>query len=453
MTDAATTPPTKRCRGCGTDYPRSPEHFHVRPEVPDGFRARCRRCSNKYRRERASENVRLAQVARELAGEKVRRPAAPPAPIPAEPIGDDEVTDGRPVAPPASSRPAAEPREPEKILREHRLVADLDRSRRELKRLAHELHLAQERTRVLDAFARVAAPPVVRREVASGMREATAVVLCSDWHVEEPVEPEKVNGLNEYNLEIAAKRIDRMTEGTLWLLGMHRAKFQIRDLILWLGGDLMTGHIHDELVESALLHPVETVLWLQNHLIPMIDTIAASGGLERIIVPCSPGNHGRTTEKRRIQTNAENSYEWLLYQHLAMHYAGHPQVQIVAPKSQLIYLNVYDRVLRFTHGESVGFGGGVGGISIPLNKAIAGWNVAHRADVTCLGHFHQLTNLEHLVVNGSLIGHNPFAVAIRAPFEHPRQAFFLMDSRRGKCCNTPIWVDDRIDAERSARAV
>jgi hypothetical protein len=100
MTDAATTPLTKRCRGCGTDYPRSPEHFHVRPEVPDGFRARCRRCANKYRRERTSENVRLAQVARELAGERVRRPAAPPAPIPAEPIGDDEVTDGRIVVPP-----------------------------------------------------------------------------------------------------------------------------------------------------------------------------------------------------------------------------------------------------------------------------------------------------------------------------------------------------------------
>lgn len=422
----------KTCAGpCGKIKPADDVHFHRRKESIDGFRHVCRECWNANRRQREAIN----------AG---RAPAPIPAPVPREPIADDEVTDGRAVEAPSQPAPRApaEPREPERILREHRLGTDLERTKRELKRLTAELAAAQERQSVLDALGAAPIAPVEKREIRSGLREATAVVLCSDWHVEEPVDPTKVNGLNEYSLAIADRRIERMTDGILWLLDMHRARFAIRDLVLWLGGDLMTGHIHPELVETSELHPIETVLWLHARLIKMIDTLVASAGLERIIVPCSPGNHGRTTEKRRISTAHENSYEWMLYRHLEQHYAGHDVVEVNAPRAQLVYIDVYGRKMRFTHGESINFGGGVGGITIPINKAIAGWNVAHRADVTCIGHFHQLTLLEHVVVNGSLIGHSPYAVAIRAPYEPPRQAWFLMDSERGRCCSTPIWVDD-----------
>lgn len=426
----------RRCTGkgsCGQTKPLDAEHFRARKDVPGGMYSICRACE-----------------AARAAGRRSGLGAVPRAPI-----TDDEVTDGRPVAPPtppAAPKPPAEPREPNAIVREHRRAAELERTKTELRRLAAELHTAQERQRVLDAFARFSAPPIVRREVASGMREATAVVLVSDLHVEEPVEAEKVNGLNEYSLAIADRRIDRLAEGILWLLDMHGTRFAIRDLVLWLGGDLFSGHIHDELVETSELHPIECVLWLQERIIRTISTLLASTSLERIVVPCSPGNHGRTTAKRRIQTNAENSYEWLMYQQLALFYRDEPRVEIVAPKSQLIYVSAYDFVLRFTHGESINFGGGVGGISIPINKAIAGWNVAHRAHVTNLGHFHQYTSLPHLSVNGSLIGHNAFAVAIRAPYEPPVQSFYLVDSRRGKCCSTPIWVDEHPEAERLPRA-
>jgi hypothetical protein len=419
----------RRCTGkgaCGQVKPLDAKHFRARKDVPGAMYSICRACE-----------------AARAAGRRTGLGA-----IPRAPIGDDEVTDGRAVETPAAppSRPPAQPREPDTILREHRRDAELDRTKTELRRLAAELNTAHERQRVLDALGTASVAPVVRREIASGAREATAVVLCSDWHVEEVVEPEKVNGLNEYSLAIADRRIERLTDGILWLLDMHRARFQIRDLVLWLGGDLMTGHIHPELVETSELHPIETVLWLHARILRMIDTLVASAGLERIIVPCSPGNHGRTTEKRRISTAHENSYEWLLYRQIAAHYDGHPVVEVIAPRAQLVYLDVYGRRMRFTHGESINFGGGVGGITIPINKAISGWNVAHRADVTCIGHFHQLTLLEHVVVNGSLIGHSPYAVAIRAPYEPPRQAWFLMDSERGRCCSTPIWVDERPEA-------
>jgi hypothetical protein len=53
-------------------------------------------------------------------------------------------------------------------------------------------------------------------------------------------------------------------------------------------------------------------------------------------------------------------------------------------------------------------------------------------------------SLPYLVTNGSLIGFNPFAVSIGAKYEPPQQAFFLVDSKRGKTASYPIWVEDRL---------
>src|ERR1043165_3949501 len=45
-----------------------------------------------------------------------------------------------------------------------------------------------------------------------GRREATWVALASDWHIEETVRPETVNGVNSYNLAIARRRAQRYFE-------------------------------------------------------------------------------------------------------------------------------------------------------------------------------------------------------------------------------------------------
>jgi hypothetical protein len=93
----------------------------------------------------------------------------------------------------------------------------------------------------------------------------------------------------------------------------------------------------------------------------------------------------------------------------------------------------------------VKFGGGVGGITIPIRKKLAAWNSAIRADLTVMGHFHQLMDGGDFVVNGSLIGYNEFAQAIGASPEEARQAFFLVHARGGgqKSITAPIWLDER----------
>lgn len=315
-------------------------------------------------------------------------------------------------------------------------VRTLERQNRSL---VDALAEAEERQEFLDAVMD-RAPGIVRRETSSGLREGTAVTLWSDWHVEEPVDPDKVGGLNEYSLDIADQSVRGLVRGVVELLEKERHAFQIRDLVIGLIGDLFSGHIHDELVESGELSPIEAVIWLQERISGAIRAILDETKLERIIVACQPGNHGRTTQKIRISTRAENSYEWLMYHTLAGMFRDEPRVEFRITKSELLYVPVYDLDIRFTHGDAIKYAGGVGGVHIPLRKAIMGWDSARRADLTCLGHFH--THLVHpsYVTNGSLIGYGPFSQRIRADFEPPQQAFFVVDSKRGPTAHSAIWV-------------
>jgi hypothetical protein len=336
--------------------------------------------------------------------------------------------------------PEAPPRAPD-ALEDHRLAREVARLKSENAALLLRL---DDATRIADHVQAVRADGtpvgVQRRERVFGLREATALALASDWHVEELVDPRTVNNLNAYDLSIAERSARRFFEGILWLIESHRSSFAIRDLILWLGGDLITGYIHEELVESNQLSPLGASRFARQLIAQGIRMLLAESDLEQIIVPCSYGNHGRTTPKSRISTGAANSYEHTLYHFLADDFANEPRVRFAIAGGELLYLPVYDMRVRFTHGDAIQYGGGVGGITIPVNKAISQWDKSIRADLTCMGHWHQFQSVSRTIVNGSLIGHGPYSVRIKAEYEVPRQAFALIDSRRGVCQSTPIWV-------------
>jgi len=150
------------------------------------------------------------------------------------------------------------------------------------------------------------------------------------------------------------------------------------------------------------------------------------------------------TLKPRIQNATETSLETFMYHSLAYRFKGNPRVNFRVANSKIVYRRFFDRFnMRLLHGDDVKFGGGVGGVTIPIRKKLAAWDKAIRADLTVMGHFHQLLDGGDFIVNGSLIGYNEFAQAIGASPEEARQAFFLIHDRNGgeKSITAPIWLD------------
>lgn len=271
--------------------------------------------------------------------------------------------------------------------------------------------------------------------------QSTAFLVASDWHLEETVHRASVNGLNEFNLDIAERRIERLFQNGLKLVDMCRSKSEIETLVLAVLGDLITGYIHEELIEENALSPTQASLKAFELLCSGLDLLVEHGNFRRILVPCCYGNHGRTTEKPRVSTGYQNSYEWMLYQFLARKYAGHPVVQVKVAESYFNLLEVYGRTIRFHHGDGIRYKGGVGGITVPLNKAIAQWNKGKPAYLDVMGHWHTRQSTGNCVVNGSIIGYNAYAIQIKADFEHPCQSFFLLHPERGKTVEAPVYVE------------
>lgn len=332
-------------------------------------------------------------------------------------------------------------------LEETRLRAKILRLEQEQKRHLVALEQSEARFNTLieiDGARRPLEPwePRKGRVLSTDKRVAAAFVAMSDVHPEEDVDARKVNGLNRFNPAIASFRLQRHREGAEWLIREQASMFDIHDIYLWLGGDLITGYIHEELQESNHLSPTEASMFMLRECSDTIRYMRKAFPNARIHVLANRGNHGRTTLKIRVSTGAENSYEHMMYCLLAREFAQDEGVDFAVERGELLYTEIYGLTLRTTHGDATRYGGGVHGLSIPLGKAVMKWNQTRRAHITVMGHYHTYFSGEELVVNGSVIGYSPYAVHIQAAAEPPSQALFLIDRKRGKCQSTPIWVGD-----------
>lgn len=378
-------------------------------------------------------------------------PSPPPSPSSADTDPEPGTDRSGGVSPLAESVPDPEPppptppREPARILEDMRATRQAARVKAERDALADQLREAHARLGFMDAMRSIHVPEVVRREPTSGLREGSLVVLASDWHVEEEVDPVAIADLNAYNLDISARRVERFFAGVEWALNYHRQAFVLRDLILWWGGDLYSGHIHEENVETSAWTPPQSIVYLRRTLAQGIRRLLLDPLLEHIYLPCSYGNHGRWTEKKRIATGAYNSFEWMMYQILAEDFAEEKRVTFSCDPSAHQYVTAYGAMLHFTHGDELKFGGGIGGLSIPLGKRVATWDLVKRSKYHHIGHFHTFADYgpQRTVVNGSLIGYNGYAQSIGVQPEPPQQASYILDAKRGKTLVSPIWVGDR----------
>lgn len=321
----------------------------------------------------------------------------------------------------------------EKQVQEHR-------ARVENRQLIEEVREHRARWQAVDTLRNGPMPTVKARELSTRKREGCAIILGSDWHIEETVKIGASPLKNVYTLAEAAVRVGRFFTGANWLIQNSRPVFGLRDVLLWLGGDLLTGYIHDELRESNGLSPTEALLWLKAHIIAGIDSMLADGEIARLLVVCSYGNHGRTTLKPRRGTGGRNSWEWLLYMDLAEHFRGNKRVTFTVEQSAHQYARVYDFDLHFHHGDEIQYGGGVGGITIPINKATSQWDKVKPCHYHHYGHFHQMLDMGQVAVNGSLIGYGAYSMSIKATPEPPQQLFYVLDKKRGKTAKSPIWV-------------
>lgn len=331
-------------------------------------------------------------------------------------------------------------------IEEHRLKKGLQAAQTERRDLLEQLSELQARFDLLSRLHRqpFEPPPIVQREKRSAVHEGTVVLSLSDWHVEEQVDPAEIGGINAFNPDVASRRVDRLIDGILWLYDFHHGrKFAIREIVVGFLGDMITGWIHEELRSTNAMSPPAAVVLYEEFARKLLRALLENTDA-RLRLVCVAGNHGRITTRKSIKQVGTTSYEWLAYVHLAKwlkdNFADRVDVHVATGAS--VYLDIYDTTHRFIHGDQIGYQGGVGGVTIPLNKWLLRTDQTRRADCTYLGHFHSLESGKKFVKNGSLIGYSEYASWIGAEFEPPQQAFTVIDARYGRTAVWPVFCHE-----------
>ena len=336
--------------------------------------------------------------------------------------------------------------------------------KRQISRLEQEVRQATQRAideehirrRIVNLTASVEnldLPTWLIKEPKSPSSPGVPTLFLSDLHWGEVVQPSQINNVNQYNLKIAHARMQAVVGTTLELLRIISPKMDYPGIVVPLGGDLISGNIHDELTATNELNTMPTVLDLYGVLILVISTLAHAVG--HVFVPCVSGNHGRDTRKIWGKDRHATSFDWLLYCLLAKHFEGDKRITFYIPDGPDAYYRVHNHRYLLTHGDQFKGGDGVIGALGPIirgdhRKRSRNGQIDMAYDTMLIGHWHQLIQLTRLIVNGTLKGYDEFAYSNNFGFERPQQALWLTHPDHGITFSMPVHCDRAAAAPKTS---
>lgn len=268
--------------------------------------------------------------------------------------------------------------------------------------------------------------------------EAVAIAQFSDWHVGKRIEKRVMNGLNEYNPDIAKKRSETVTANLLKLIKKERQDIKIDHLVISLGGDAIQNFLHEGDAQQNYFSPLEETIYAKQLHGNAIKTIAEYGNFKKIVFLCKRGNHPRLTKRMQSDVDYKMNLEAMMFYMLKMDFPD-SMFEWHIPESDIGYYDIGQWTIRDFHGHQVGFQGGVGGLTIPLAKKLMYWDKTKKAHFNLMGHFHTFSMpTKNCSLNGSLCGYDAYAQTLGFEYEPPLQAFQLLDKRRGFTGRFPI---------------
>jgi hypothetical protein len=291
-------------------------------------------------------------------------------------------------------------------------------------------------------------PPTWTTPAAAKSRHVIPSLLLTDIHWDEVVRPAEIEGYNCYNRQIAAQRVQRAFTGAVKIVRNYFQGVECDGFQLFLGGDLLSGVIHEELTETNQAQLCESILTVVEPLEAGIDLLAREFG--QLNITAVVGNHGRRTKKPRAKGRVKDNFDWLVYALLSRSLRGRKGVTCSVGESADEPVQVYSTRYRLTHGDQFRGGSGISAELAPLLLGVHRKTKRQNAlgnpyDILVMGHWHQTVWLPSrgLIVGGSVVGYTEYDYVSNHAPEEPQCAFWLTTPERGITVHAPVFVQDR----------
>jgi uncharacterized ParB-like nuclease family protein len=284
------------------------------------------------------------------------------------------------------------------------------------------------------------------------------MLFISDIHYGETVDPAQVFYTNEYNCEIAKRRLEHTFEMAVTLLKQHLAHPEYPGITLVLGGDMISGSLHEDIAVSDEIRPIDQAFEVAGLIAEGVEFLARE--FPMVSVYGVPGNHGRVTRKPWAKFYAQQNLDWAAYKAVRLGCAKLDNVAFNFPASRDVTFTVANRSFRLTHGDQFRGGDGVIGAIGPIVRGDMKKRVTaslmpgqpEQYDTLLCGHFHQSVMMPRVIVNGSVKGYDEFALGINVPWEPPQQALWVVHPRHGIVWYMPVMCDEDYSAHAIEKA-
>tara|TARA_S200002703_G_C3793760_1_gene245042 strand:+ start:1270 stop:2292 length:1023 start_codon:yes stop_codon:yes gene_type:complete len=316
------------------------------------------------------------------------------------------------------------------------LIDEINRLRTVLRQQCRENNLYDLiRQEAFEIAKRPFVPPSWLIEQEAKHKQGIPTLFLSDWHWGEVVVPSEINWQNEYNLQIAHQRAKQCFEEFIRIY-YSETRREWDGLVVLLGGDMVSGDIHEELAQTNESPTLPTVLDCSKQICAGLELL--SKYFERIIVLGVVGNHGRSTESKRYKKRVSTNYDWMIYSIVERHFAHDESFSFHIPDGSDCYYCVYDTRYLLTHGDQLG--GRTTDPIIGAMNSISGGDRKRRQrqmdagkpyDVLLCGHWHQLGMLPKRIINGNLKGVDEYSYGHGFAPERPQQASWVTEPGKG----------------------
>lgn len=338
--------------------------------------------------------------------------------------------------------------ENQEIARANRVLrTEVAEQARELAELRDKLELYE---RVGDS--KPVPPAWLTPERKAKKHQGTPCLLVTDVHWGEVVKPEQVDGVNCYHPRIAGLRLERVFTGAVRIARDYLAGLSYDGVQLFLGGDMISGAIHEELRETNQGTVAQSILAVAEAVIAGVGVLEDYFG--RVNITAVVGNHGRTTRKPRAKERAQDNYDWLVYKLIERECGPRKGITVQVSDAADAHVQVYRTRYLLTHGDQFRGGSGISAALAPLllgahRKTRRQAAVGKPYDVMLMGHFHTSLMLpgKGIIVGGTTMGYDEYAYVSNLEPEPPQSAFWVTTPQHGVTFTAPVFASAGREAE------
>jgi len=270
-------------------------------------------------------------------------------------------------------------------------------------------------------------------------------LFLSDWHWGEVVEPSEISFFNEFDVATARNRSESCFQQFVHFY-KKEVNLKFPGIVLLLGGDMVSGEIHEDLTDSNEVHTMESVIQCAEAICDGIDLLLKQFG--KITVFCVVGNHGRSSKKTRYKKKTSSNFDWMIYAICNLHFSKSNNVEFCIPNTSECLFTVFNTSFLLTHGDTISsyttdsITGAISAIAKGDEKLRKRQEaMGDPYDILVCGHWHQYSLLPRRIINGSLKGYDEFGFYNSFLPEKPIQASWLLDKEVGITISYPIYCD------------